>query len=57
MKLPFKRLISLFAGTALAAMGASGRAFVEGWVSPAAVGAAYEQLFESVRADRLRAGA
>ena len=43
--------------TALAAMGASGRAFVEGWVSPAAVGAAYEQLFESVRADRLRAGA
>jgi len=43
--------------SALAAMGASGRAFVEGWVSPAAVGAAYEQLFESVRADRLRAGA
>ncbi len=42
--------------SALAAMGASGRAFVEGWVSPAAVGAAYEQLFESVRVGRLRAG-
>ncbi|UDY35596.1 glycosyltransferase family 4 protein [Dermatobacter hominis] len=42
----------------MARMGASGRAFVEGWVSPAAVGAAYERLFESVRRDRLarRAG-
>lgn len=29
-------------------MGAAGRSFVEGWVSPAAVGAAYERLFESV---------
>jgi len=36
----------------MAAMGKSGRAFVEGWVSPAAVGAAYEQLFEQVRLDR-----
>ena len=34
---------------ALARMGADGRAFVEGWVSPAAVGAAYEQLFEQLR--------
>ena len=33
-------------------MGASGRAFVEGWVSPAAVGAAYEGLFEEVRRTR-----
>jgi colanic acid biosynthesis glycosyl transferase WcaI len=42
----------------MARMGASGRAFVEGWVSPAAVGAAYERLFESVRSERLahRAG-
>ncbi len=42
----------------LARMGAAGRAFVEGWVSPAAVGAAYEQLFEMLRSDRLarRAG-
>ncbi len=38
----------------LTSMGASGRAFVEGWVSPAAVGAAYERLFEQVRTDRLR---
>jgi colanic acid biosynthesis glycosyl transferase WcaI len=30
-------------------LGASGRAFVEGWVSPAAVGAAYEELFASLR--------
>lgn len=37
-----------------AAMGASGRAFVEGWVSPAAVAAAYERLFEEVRLDRWR---
>ena len=29
-------------------MGESGRRFVEGWVSPAAVGEAYEQLFELV---------
>jgi len=32
----------------MAALGAAGRRFVEGWVSPAAVGAAYERLFESV---------
>lgn len=38
----------------MAAMGASGRSFVEGWVSPAAVAVAYEQLFETVRVDRLR---
>ncbi len=31
-----------------AEMGASGRRFVEGWVSPAAVGEAYERLFEAV---------
>jgi colanic acid biosynthesis glycosyl transferase WcaI len=31
-----------------ARMGASGRAFVEGWVSPAAVGEAYEALFTSL---------
>ena len=37
----------------MARMGASGRTFVEGWVSPAAVGAAYERLFESLRTDRL----
>ena len=36
----------------LAEMGESGRRFVEGWVSPEAVGAAYERLFEEVRADR-----
>jgi hypothetical protein len=35
-------------------MGASGRSFVEGWVSPAAVAASYEQLFEEVRLDRWR---
>ena len=34
------------------AMGESGRAFVEGWVSPAAVGASYEALFEQVRRER-----
>lgn len=39
---------------AMAAMGAAGRAFVEGWVSPAAVAASYERLFESVRVERLR---
>ena len=33
-------------------MGESGRAFVEQWVSPAAVAAAYERLFEDVRAER-----
>lgn len=32
------------------AMGAAGRRFVEEWVSPAAVAAAYERLFEDVRA-------
>jgi colanic acid biosynthesis glycosyl transferase WcaI len=37
-----------------AAMAASGRAFVEGWVSPDAVAAAYEQLFEEVRLDHWR---
>ncbi len=31
-----------------AELGRSGRAFVEDWVSPAAVGLAYEQLFEQV---------
>lgn len=36
-------------------MGRSGRRFVEGWVSPAAVGAAYERLFEAV-ARRRRGG-
>ena len=36
-----------------AQMGASGRRFVEGWVSPAAVGEAYERLFLAVR-DRRR---
>jgi colanic acid biosynthesis glycosyl transferase WcaI len=35
-----------------AEMGRSGRAFVEGWVSPAAVGASYERLFERVAAAR-----
>jgi colanic acid biosynthesis glycosyl transferase WcaI len=35
-------------------MGASGRRFVEGWVSPAAVGEAYERLFEAVVARRRR---
>lgn len=40
----------------LVRMGASGRAFVEGWVSPAAVAASYERLFESVRAARVRGG-
>lgn len=30
-------------------MGRDGRRFVEGWVSPAAVGAAYERLFEELR--------
>ncbi len=38
----------------LSSMGASGRSFVEGWVSPAAVAASYEQLFEEVRLDRWR---
>lgn len=33
----------------LARMAASARAFVEGWVSPAAVATAYERLFEDVR--------
>jgi colanic acid biosynthesis glycosyl transferase WcaI len=34
-------------------MGRSGREFVEEWVSPAAVAAAYERLFEDVRAGGL----
>jgi colanic acid biosynthesis glycosyl transferase WcaI len=37
--------------SALDQMGAAGRTFVEGWVSPAAVGAAYEDLFEQLRRD------
>lgn len=36
----------------LARRGAAGRAFVEGWASPAAVAEAYSALFRSVRADR-----
>lgn len=39
---------------AMLAMGTSARAFVEGWVSPAAVAVAYERLFEAIRAERLR---
>lgn len=35
-------------------LGRAGRGFVEGWVSPAAVGAAYEELFEEVRGERWR---
>jgi colanic acid biosynthesis glycosyl transferase WcaI len=34
------------------AMGAAGRRFVEDWVSPAAVGSAYEALFEELRVRR-----
>lgn len=34
------------------AMGASGRRFVEGWASPAAVAAAYEALFDELRRPR-----
>lgn len=37
-----------------AQMGASGRRFVEGWASPSAVAAAYEALFEELRARRGR---
>jgi colanic acid biosynthesis glycosyl transferase WcaI len=37
-----------------AAMGASGRRFVEGWASPAAVAAAYEALFDRLVAERSR---
>lgn len=37
-------------------MGAAGRRFVEGWVSPAAVGEAYERLFAAVAARRGRSG-
>jgi hypothetical protein len=33
-------------------MGAAGRAFVERWVSPAAVAERYEGLFEELRARR-----
>jgi colanic acid biosynthesis glycosyl transferase WcaI len=36
------------------AMGTSGRAFVEGWASPAAVAASYEALFDELRAGRVR---
>lgn len=35
-----------------AAMGAAGRAFVEGWASPAAVAQAYEELFTSLLPSR-----
>jgi len=43
---------------AAAQMGASGRRFVETWASPSAVAAAYEALFEELRARRVshRAG-
>lgn len=34
---------------AMQRLGLAGREFVEGWVSPAAVGAAYEELFDSLR--------
>jgi colanic acid biosynthesis glycosyl transferase WcaI len=37
-------------------MGSSGRRFVEGWASPAAVAEAYEQLFEGLRARIGRSG-
>ncbi len=37
-----------------ARMGAAGRRVVEGWVSPSAVGGAYEQLFEQVAHRRRR---
>ncbi len=40
---------------AAAQMGASGRQFVEGWASPAAVAAAYEDLFAELVARRGRA--
>jgi len=36
------------------AMGSSGRRFVEGWASPAAVAASYEDLFLQLSADRRR---
>ncbi len=36
----------------LAQMGASGRRFVEGWASPGAVAAQYEELFEELTASR-----
>lgn len=36
----------------LVQMGVAGRSFVESWVSPAAVGEAYEQLFEELVAER-----
>ena len=39
---------------AAAQMGASGRRFVEGWASPAAVAAAYEELFAELVARRGR---
>ena len=34
------------------AMGRSGREFVQGWASPAAVAESYERLFEELRARR-----
>ena len=50
-------LDSLLADPAgMARIGAAGRSFVEDWVSPAAVGASYESLFEQVGADRRRGG-
>jgi colanic acid biosynthesis glycosyl transferase WcaI len=39
---------------AAASMGASGRQFVEGWASPAAVAAAYEELFTELCARQAR---
>ncbi len=33
-------------------MGRAGRAFVEGWASPAAVAARYEALFDELRSRR-----
>nr|WP_249419946.1 glycosyltransferase family 4 protein [Rhabdothermincola salaria] len=38
------------------AMGAAGRQFVEGWASPAAVAAAYEELFDELAGRRRRDG-
>jgi colanic acid biosynthesis glycosyl transferase WcaI len=37
-------------------MGASGRRFVEGWASPAAIAGRYEELFEELRDCRARPG-
>ncbi|MEZ5207996.1 MAG: glycosyltransferase family 4 protein [Acidimicrobiales bacterium] len=49
-----RRLLAHPAGTA--AMGAAGRAFVEGWASPAAVAEAYEALFLELVDRRRRRG-